>query len=527
MTEEDEVTLKGDPEPLVKESDDGEPEIEIVSPTGEPLTTGSPLRRFVLGTYTCPTCENRTLDGEHRRNGKLSPPEYCDTCERKTEWVHVGGLSDKQTQMALRARDTWHPPSDVDDSGFDELWSGVRAFIEDHWDASEPEIYAGLTAYALSTWVRENLTFVPHLMLLGKTTGGKTRLLNTLARVSYRAVVAASATPASMFRLIDAYDVSYYISEYHGLDYETQNELDAIVRAGQKRGETATRAEASSTGYEPKVFDPFAHVAIATQFTPDDDIINRCIQVRSSPAQRKMPATLDEDHARELRNRLLFARYRLLDSEEWDTAEDAAYGYLAEHNIEGRTREKLLSLVTVAIVWQRLDEDFGKFVEEIVAQDREASADSEDALVVEAVRDLAFEAIPDVTLGEDVNPFEGVEVPLSDVAERYEDITGTEKSAAWVGQVRNRLGLEKRRKRDGTVIADPELGDKLQKLCKQHNLEWEALDVHCPVEPIEDDNQGRSNCSECGNVTLLTHRHIESGHHMCESCAEEYENAVA
>lgn len=512
--------LTGPPEPVVVDEDLGV--TEIIKPTGEPQSTGDPLRRIVLGTYECSKCGNRTLDGECRANGTLKPPKYCEICERKTKWIHVGGISEAFAQVVLRSSRMWRPPSTVDSREFDHLWEDVREFICDHWDANEPEIYDGLTAYALSTWLRENLTFVPHLMLMGKTTGGKTRLLNTLARVSYRAVVTASATPASMYRLIASYDVTYYISEYHGLEFDTRRELDAVVRAGQKRGEVVTRAEASPTGYEPEVFDPFSHIAIATQFRPDDDIVNRCIQVRSQSANRDMPATLDEGRGLDLRNRLLYARFRLLDSEEWTSAEEAAYGYLKEHRISGRTREKLLSLLTVAIVWGNLTPQFSEFIKRVVRQDRQAAADSEDAFVVEAIRDLAFEAIPDVTLGDVEDPFAAVEIPIRDVAERYEAMTGDEKSPTWVGQVRERLGLEKAKKRDGTVISDPRLGPKLQRLCSELNLEWEKLAAFKDIEELDEEERGRSNCSECGEVTLLTHRHVENGHMMCLSCADSY-----
>lgn len=466
------VTFDGPGEPVI--CDDGA--VEIFTPRDD----GRGFDQKSLGTWECQRCGALTTvppTKSHIAANELPEPTECEGCERQGPFIHAGDLTEQDVQAALRAGDIWHPPSSISDEGYADLWADVRAFIFDHWDAKEDEIYHGLTAYALSTWVRENLTFVPHLMLMGKTTGGKTRLLNTLARVSYRALVSASATPASMFRLIDSYNVSYYISEYHGLDPDARRELDNVVRAGQKRGEIVTRAESTSTGHEPQVFDPFSHVAVATQYEPDDDIVNRCIQVRSSAANRDMPATFDEDRARSLRNRLLYARYRLLESDEWDAAEREAYGYLEKQGIDGRTREKLLSLVTVAIVWDRLDA-LRPFVEEIVTQDREAAADSEDADVVRAIRDAAHYHVSNVTVIAD-DPYSAVKIPYSDeetgggVVERYETMTGTEKTPSWLGHVVKRLGLEKERTRDGTVIADPDLRPKLQDLCEELNIAWD------------------------------------------------------
>jgi len=514
---DDRITLDGPPEPVVR--DDGTVEFLYVTDVGD-------VASMTLGTWICQRCGTETMTGT--ADGDVVEPHECSGCERQGPFDHAGDVSIEDVQAALRAADMWHPPTSVSDEDFLGLWADVRTFIYNHWDAGSGEdaeaVYAGLTAYALSTWVRENLTFVPHLMLMGKTTGGKTRLLNTLARVSYRAVVSASATPASMFRLIDAYDVSYFVSEYHGLHHETRRELDAVVRAGQKRNEVVTRAEPTSSGHEPRTFDPFTHVAVATQYEPDDDIVNRCIQVQSSTANRDMPATHDEKRAEELRNRLLYARFRLLESDEWNAAEERAYDYLADRDITGRTREKLLGLLTIGYVWDQVNA-LEPFVDMLVKQDREAAADSEDALVVEAIRDLAFSEVGETVVLGDGDPFAAVEIPYQDVADAYEDMTGSETSASWIGHVRKRLGLEKARKRDGTVISDPDLGPKLRDLCDDLNLAWEPSDVHNPVEPLPDDEQGKRRCSECGRDRFLTHRHVTEGHHMCDDCAEEVREA--
>jgi hypothetical protein len=455
------VSLTGPPEPVVHDTG----QITVLLPNQG--------RSVELGVWIHDTCE--TVVENPPQDGELKPPNECPGCDKQGTWSHKGDLSASQLQAAIRAGDMWHPAGGVTQERYTDLWDDVRDFIRDYWDAKESKIYNGLTAYALSTWLRPNLTFVPHLMLMGKTTGGKTRLLNTLARVSYRAVVAASATPASMFRMIDAYDVSYFVSEYHGLGPDERRELDNVVRAGQKKGEIVTRAEQSNAGFEPKVFDPFSHIAIATQYTPDDDIVNRCIQVRSSPENRDMPATFNETRAKNIRNRLLHARFRLIDSDEWSNAEQEAYGYLARNDITGRTREKLLSLITVAILWDKLDE-FEPFVEAICDQDREAVADSEDARFVQVLRDLALEEIADTTVLTDKDPFGAVTIPYGDIVERYEAVNGVEKSNSWVGHIRKRLGFEKDRKGNGTVIHDAELGSKLRRLCEEHNLEWESSD---------------------------------------------------
>ena len=485
-----EEEFNGPPEPLVSDRRD----IRVALPNEN---TAVPL-----GKWECKKCGN--TQRTEIENGSLSEPEECHVCGKPVPWKHAGDLDDSQIQAALRADEMWKPATDTQAAEYAEIWADVRSFIYDHWDAEESEIYDGLTAYALSTWVRPNLTFVPHLMLMGKTTGGKTRLLNTLSHVSYRAVVAASATPASMFRMIDGYNVSYFVSEYHGLGPDEQRELDNVVRAGQKKGEKITRAEQSTTGFEPRTYDPFSHIAIATQYTPADDIVNRCIQIRSSRSNRDMPATIDEQRAEQIRNKLLDARFRLLDSDRFDAAEAEAYAYLEQKGITGRTREKLLSLLSMVIVCDALDA-FEPYVETICQQDKEAVSNSEDARFVEVLRDLAHEAVTDVNVLNDSDPYASVEIQYSDIVDKYEQVNGVEKSPTWVGHIRSRLDFDKKRKSNGSVIRDAELRPKLKQHCEEHNLGWK------PNEPVEhgDSDDNPKGSTDGTRLTTRLREHIE------------------
>lgn len=463
------------PEPIVR--DDGTVAVVAVHDDEDDPYHPPNLRTVDLGTWVCQRCGTPTTTG--MTDGVLIQPHECPGCERQGPFAHQD-LTDSELQVARRADQHWLPPSTVATEpltgSFGDVWDDVRAYLFAYWDAGGDDdadaVYAGLTAFALSTWVRENLTFLSHLMLMGRFTGGKTRLLNTLRRVSYRALVSASATPASMFRLIDEYDVTFFVSEYHGLAPETRREVDAIVRAGQKRGEVVTRAEPTIDGYQPTVFDPFAHIAVASQEQVADDILNRCIRVRSSTPERDMPPEHDDDRAQSIRNRLLRARFRLLDSPEWDACEADAYDYLNGRGIDGRTREKLLAPVTVAILCDRLDSAFEGFVDLVVEQDRAAVADSEDAAFVRAVRDLAFEEIETTPRLGDGDPFAHVAVTLQDVADRFEDLTGTETTPHKMGHIRERLGFEKDPNHRPTAIRDPDLGPKLRDLCDDLGLGW-------------------------------------------------------
>lgn len=483
------VTFNGPPEPVLVEEGDDET-LKVAVPTGEPPTTGQPLKFVTVGTYRCQNCNTPTLEGEGLTDGQLKPPASCEGgCEQKPIWAHVG-IPESTAQNAVAGQNLWELPGGVDQSDFEELWDDIEQFITDYWSAKEREVYAGLTAYVLSSWLRPELDFVPHIMLIGHTTGGKTRLLNTLSLIGYRSITAADATGSSLFRMSDRYNVSFFVSEYHGLGKDAKRLINSIVRAGQKRGECVTRSEQQADGaFRPVSFDPFMHAAIATQEEPPDDIINRCIQIHSSPARKDMPAifgdqpNLEElpngfERARRLRNRLLYMRYRLIDSEEWEECEDAAYRYFEEREIWGRSREKLLPLLTVAIRFARNDEHFSKFMETVLQQDRRAAADSQDAIFVESVIRLINEELADKTGLADGDPLTGIPIYLKDVAEKFEDLSGEEDvSPSQMGHIRKRNDLDKTKTERGVAIKDEDLATKLEALRQEHHLEIKILGV--------------------------------------------------
>lgn len=173
-------------------------------------------------------------------------------------------------------------------------------------------------------------------------------------------------------------------------------------------------------------------------------------------------------------------------------------------------------------------EEIEPFVEDVVEQDQEAAHDSEDARFVEIVRDLAFDDIAEVQTIGDANPWGAVEIPYAKIVEEYEARTGTEHSPSWAGHVRKRLDLGKERKRDGTVIQDPELGEKLQRLCDDLELEWESSELHDPVPELPDDEKGpgAAGCPHCGRDRTLTHKDAAgSGSRICSECAEDIREA--
>ena len=529
--EPEDVYFSGPPEPLVGDSDR---DVSVFIPDGEADTRpGEPGHEIVtLGHWECQRCGDDVELGLNA-DAELQEPEVCRGCERQGPFSHVGGLDSDQLEVALQARTEWNANTAVSDGhildgeGRSDLWDDVRDYISRYWKAKDGTDYDMLTAWVLATWFRENQRATTHLMTHGKTTNGKTRLLNTLSRLCYRGLVTGSATPASMFRHIHEYNMTYFISEYHGISPDAQRELDNIVRLGQKRGEKVTRSEQNpGGGYVPKTFDPFSNVAIASQFNVADDIANRCIQISARKADGRVPdlplAEMD-NVSEEIRNKLLFERLALHHSSEWQEAKREAEEYLFENDIVHRTREKTRSLMTVAILFDH-KEEIKPVVERMVEDDRDSRRWSTESTFCRAVQQIALRDLSHT--GEVSNPdaWGDVSILYKDIVTLYNRMTGEDRDSNWVGQLVDRLGFEKARHSEGMVVTDDKLHAKLEEQAEQFGWDlYENLESDDYLREMLDEDAYDGTCDNCENYKRLRYENPASGLEICASCAaDEY-----
>lgn len=508
-----EVNLSGPPEPVVK---DGQPKVYI--PNGRETADNRPLKTVKLGTFECQRCGSTqhlpvTDDG-------FTEPHECPVCERQGPFDHAEIPMETAEEMLDTLGLMGHDVTGIEDAGIGRLWDDVREFIETYWKASDERYYEVLTAWTIGTWLRPNLEFGTHLLMMGPTRSGKTRMMNTLARLSYRGIVMVKATEASLRRALDTHDITPFISEYERLDFDTQRRIDALIAGGQKRGEVALVSEESAGGgYSPARFELFSNVAVASKHNLDDDLVNRSVSLQAEK-DANAPEQIWES-GEDIRNRLLFFRFQYLDSEAWDDAFESALDWCRDHDIGGRTREKVVSLFTVAHLFDKEDE-FTEVIEWMDDADTDAAEDSQDADVVASIRNLANIQLAEggAVIGKDEDLWADLSIPYSDIVEHYNRRTGEDRTASWLGHKVSNLGIGKEKNWEGTYVSDPDLKETLANYCDRYNLDLTDPDqIERPVRELPPDDHFRGTCSECGETGDIRFKHVE-GHYICESCSD-------
>jgi len=449
-----------------------------------PRSDGRDTGFINYSTWACVQCGNTVDSGDAIVGDDIESrePNYCRVCENQRDFELANLPEGTNTEDVLNLFPTdglvWQPPSAIAQPDIETLFDDVREFIYNHWEGDD-YLYDGLAAYAISTWIRPELDFVPHLLITGSHESGKTRLLNTLKEVSYRCIHTAAPSSAALFRAINDYHVTLYLSEYHDLPDDVQDEVDAVLKAGQKRGEVAMRAtESAGGGYTPKVFDPFTHVSISTQFTVDDDMESRCFTVKTSKASREMPRQVAD--ADQLRNRLMGFRARVLASPRVKEAQQTVEDMMDSQEIYNRLGEKLSSVLLVA---ELCNTDISEFVESVVEETKESKGETEEAAFTRACMEVAYQELSDTSAEEAKSDWSGLDLKLGDIRKMFNDIEDRDVTSQYIGQIRHRLDYGKKRKSDGVYISMDGLKKKLKEQANNHGVDWEVISSENNLDP--------------------------------------------
>lgn len=275
-------------------------------------------------------------------------------------------------------------PGVPEDYGSQEgLVNDIIKFIHHYIDV--PEFWERLCAhYILMTWVYDRFTAVPYLRFMGEPGRGKTRCLQVIGNLCYKAVTAGGSTTSSpLFRLLDIWKGTFLIDEADYKLTDAWSDIVKILNSGYARGCPVLRSEKVGDVYEPKPFDVYGPKIIANRGRFDDAALeSRCLtlEMRSLRPRNSIPRQLPytfEVEARALRNKLL--KWRLDNFGKIKVDESKLL------SLEPRLTQIGSPIYSVSRDW-KFQREFVNFLSEY---DRKASQNSALAVVAKVIVDLS------------------------------------------------------------------------------------------------------------------------------------------
>ncbi|MBT9140271.1 MAG: hypothetical protein DDT30_00847 [Dehalococcoidia bacterium] len=322
-----------------------------------------------------------------------------------------------------------------------DLLGEVRSFIRRYVEL--PANFEAISAlYVLLSWVYDSLPSVPYLRALGDYGTGKTRFLEAIGAIAFRAINASGATtPSPIFRILDLYAGTLILDEADFSQSDSMAEIIKILNSGYKPGSPVLRAEPTGgKKWIPCSYKVFGPKILATRKRwADKALESRCLTWESEGLTREeVPVVLGprfHGEAAALRCKLLSFRLDYLPRVSAFNLEDAT----PVGSLEPRLQEILLPLRALAEGDTALEATLSEFVGNMQAELEEERRSSLPALVLGAILaireeegELSAKIIADRLNGEGL---------VQDHLERPEKgITSRQ-----VGAIVNNLGLKTRK----------------------------------------------------------------------------------
>lgn len=201
-----------------------------------------------------------------------------------------------------------HPTKAQEYESPKQLYDDAKGYIHKHLDLLNPLGYDILTAFVFASWVSEIFDYTPYLGFYGRESVGKTRALEILNELCFRAWLTTGITTATLFRLVERFQPTLLIDESEFLKTKDKQELIGLLNAGQRRGVFIPRMKGEQS-QDVEFFNVYCPKAISGTEQLKRTTTSRMITFTMTRNIRKMPRRIDKKEGLRLRNQLLMWRF--------------------------------------------------------------------------------------------------------------------------------------------------------------------------------------------------------------------------
>ena len=334
------------------------------------------------------------------------------------------------------------------------LWYDTLTFIREYYDnpRSEDIYHVLVSAVAWSYFYRDIKVSTPFILFLGPWRSGKTRALEVMASICYKAMSLVDPSEASIFRLVEELEPTLIIDESQIIDRNVRAIMAAAYRFGMK---VPRVVDPEAEGLEAiRWYNVFSFIIYASREEPPNDIFSRSVIVHCEKNVRPTRKIIDEEKARLLRTRWLAQKLKLYNKVKVSFEE-----FKSE---DGRLQELISPLLVMATIFG--NEEAVKAVERYGRQfEKEINAMesySDDAVILEAFLELTRSSPNDTPEW----------ILVKDLVDKLNrDLEKPTYTSEYIGKRLTALGFQKKRVHGGkrAYLVDLEL---LKRLCDRYGI---------------------------------------------------------
>lgn len=271
-----------------------------------------------------------------------------------------------------------------------ELLDSIQNHVHKYLDISEDmEVFASW--YILLSWVYDRVNTLPYLRALGDSGTGKSRTLDVIGGLCYKAcIVSGAITPAPIYRMIRQWGGTIVLDEADFRDSSEKSEVITILNCGFEKNRPVIRCDQNNV--DTLLFLPtYCPKVIATRYTFNDKALeSRCLTEKMTQTNRKdiprvLPAAFYEEQ-QQLRNKLLMFRFKHYWLVDGNAGQELDLG-----DIEPRLHQATQSFAALFAKIPELMIRFKKFLEKYNKELIEDRSESFDGMIVHALLKLKYE----------------------------------------------------------------------------------------------------------------------------------------
>lgn len=339
------------------------------------------------------------------------------------------------------------------DIDYKKLLDDLISFIKDYIELPVEWGYFILALWVFHTYLMEKFNSTPIIYFYGVKETGKSRAGEVLAELGYFAECITSPTEATLFREADYFKTTLIIDEVKLWGSDANQDVARLIKSRYKRGVTVPRCDRNKSGEDMiEFFDVFAPLVICTTEGVPDTIESRCIIfLMHQNSNEEVEVAIDEDRARDLRNRLTIFRANKLKEEI----------PMPERIARRRLNEILMPLYQILmLIAPERKEEFKVIVEEMDTFKKQEESLGLDAEIIQQISNFYVET-------------QELEMKMSKLREAVnkERPEGEHIKSSTIGIWTKRLGFKKKRLAGGgstQVLIKPE---RLNRLKEQFKIE--------------------------------------------------------
>jgi len=364
----------------------------------------------------------------------------------------------------------WKLPGVPSPSDPATLFQEIVEFIKEHVVLPDGRLYPILGYWIMGTWVADSFPSLPYIFCLGPRESGKTRVLEVLEELSYRAVRSSTITPAALYRIIEEFGTTVLIDEAEtqlDMRFEGGRTLYGILNAGYKKGDSAIRCGGADKD-KIEIYRPFGFKALSSTRSFLPTLESRCIIINMEQ-NKPTRHIIDGAWSKDLRSQLLWFRCNC----------SSKIDIVNETLPTGRLTEMFIPLFSIQKLVDEGEKKTKMLIEygkEIYEQRKEEERAGLEAAVVEIILNIA-EHMPSQTAFDDGHTTR--KITLKEIVDSFnstygdEFVTGsvTGLTCQRLGYILKELGIRPLKANDGRYIDFDDYKERFERLKLRYGLD--------------------------------------------------------